>query len=393
MAILAECPICRKKQSVKNKKCKCGEDLDKAKKSERVRYWIDFYIPDGDNRIHRREPVGYSIEEARDAMGKRRAQKRENRIFEILPKANMTFKELSKWYLDLSRVKGLSSFGRLRSGIDNFNEVFGNKLVGTIKQEDLEAYQIRRENEDKRARATIDYELSIVKTMINKAFDNDKVGPDALKAFRRTKKLLKPGANARDRILSVEEYIRLLDAAPKHLKPILTVAYNTGMRKMEILGLTWDQVDLKKGFIRLKADQTKEKKDKSIPINHHVRTLLEATIRNVHHNYVFTFTKHKKPLTDNLRKSLVTACSKAGLQYGQHIEGGFRFHDIRTTVKTNMLRAGVDKALRDVILGHSLQGMDAYYIKPTDEDLHQAMNRYTEWLDNQIESARKVGCN
>jgi hypothetical protein len=31
-----------------------------------------------------------------------------------------------------------------------------------------------------------------------------------------------------------------------------------------------------------------------------------------------------------------------------------------------------------------MQGMDVYYIKPTDEDLQGAMNQYTLWLDEQI---------
>ena len=40
MSILAECPICKRKQSAKNKVCvKCDNDLDKAKKSKKVRFW------------------------------------------------------------------------------------------------------------------------------------------------------------------------------------------------------------------------------------------------------------------------------------------------------------------------------------------------------------------
>ena len=54
-----------------------------------------------------------------------------------------------------------------------------------------------------------------------------------------------------------------------------------------------------------------------------------------------------------------------------------------------MLRAGLDKAIRDVILGHSLRGMDAYYLKPTDEDLTEAMSRYTAWMDEQFGGARR----
>ena len=46
-----------------------------------------------------------------------------------------------------------------------------------------------------------------------------------------------------------------------------------------------------------------------------------------------------------------------------------------------MLNAGVDKVHRDFILGHSLNGMDAHYISPSEKDLHRAMSKYTEWLD------------
>jgi hypothetical protein len=47
MSILAQCPMCCRKQSAKNKKCKCGESLDKFKKAKKVRYWIDYLLPNG----------------------------------------------------------------------------------------------------------------------------------------------------------------------------------------------------------------------------------------------------------------------------------------------------------------------------------------------------------
>lgn len=51
-----------------------------------------------------------------------------------------------------------------------------------------------------------------------------------------------------------------------------------------------------------------------------------------------------------------------------------------------MLEAGVDKTYRDLILGHSLEGMDRHYIKPPEETLQQAMARYTAWLDEQLKN-------
>jgi hypothetical protein len=49
-----------------------------------------------------------------------------------------------------------------------------------------------------------------------------------------------------------------------------------------------------------------------------------------------------------------------------------------------MLAAGVEKVHRDLILGHSLAVMDAYYMAPDDESLKKAMDKYTRWLDDQI---------
>jgi integrase len=349
-----------------------GEDLVRAKRAKnKVSYWITFRLPGGKQR---KEFVGYSIEEARAAEGKRRGQKKENRIFEMLPEARMTFDGLIDWYLDFKSVRRLNSYKRVCSCLANFRKQFGSRLVSSLQPLDLEDYQDSRDGKGT-APATIDMELSIAQTMVIKAFDNDMIDARVLKALRRIKRRLKKGSNARDRILSFEEYQRLLSVAVAHLKAILIVAFNTGMRKGEILNLRWSQIDQEKGFIRIPADRTKERKAKCIPINHHVQEVLDNQPRALHHDFVFTI--KGKPIED-LRKAFKSACKAAGILYG------LRFHDIRTTVKTNMLRAGVDKALRDIILGHSLNGMDAYYLKPTEDDLRKAMDLYTEWLDKQL---------
>jgi hypothetical protein len=54
------------------------------------------------------------------------------------------------------------------------------------------------------------------------------------------------------------------------------------------------------------------------------------------------------------------------------------------TVKTNMLEAGVNKVHRDVILGHSLKGMDVHYLALNDKALHAAMGKYTKWFDQKM---------
>jgi integrase len=80
--------------------------------------------------------------------------------------------------------------------------------------------------------------------------------------------------NIRARVLTAEEFQRMLDASPEYLKPILHCAYHTGMRRGEILELTWDRVDLRAGFIRLKDIDTKTDAARSIPIGRDLREVL-----------------------------------------------------------------------------------------------------------------------
>ena len=129
---------------------------------------------------------------------------------------------------------------------------------------------------------------------------------------------------------------------------------------------------------------------KSIPINHHVKAVLKRIFLSkvVHADSVFTY--RDKSIRAKISNAFKGTCNRAGIPYGTKVENGVRFHDIRTTFKTNMLRAGVDKVLRDTILGHSLKGMDAYYLKPTDEDLKEAMDKFTAWIDAQLESVDQI---
>lgn len=117
-----------------------------------------------------------------------------------------------------------------------------------------------------------------------------------------------------------------------------------------------------------------------------VKKILDKAKKSPDHNYVFTY--QGKPIDMGLRNSMKAACEAAGIKFGMKVEGGIRFHDIRGTVKTNLLTAGVDKTTRDVLLGHRLGGMDDYYIKLSDDDLRKAMDLYTSWLNKQIKKTK-----
>ena len=118
MSILAKCPGCHQKQKVGNKKCcKCGEDLVKASRLKRVLYYNAFRTPD-DNKLHLVR-VGTSLKEAKIVDHKRKVQKDEGRIVDMLPDSQTTFEELAVWYLGLARTKKLKAFKSNKSNITN----------------------------------------------------------------------------------------------------------------------------------------------------------------------------------------------------------------------------------------------------------------------------------
>ena len=290
----------------------------------------------------------------------------------MMPDSKITFAALAEWYFELESVKALKAFDTVKVYIGKFLKVFGDTLVSDIQPADLENLQARRRREGLKDKS-VDDEVNYVKTMVIKGFDNAKLNGDALRVFRRVKKLLKGHANARDRALSADEFNRLMDACPRHLKDILTVGYWTGMRKGEITSLTWDKIDMKGRMIRLDATDTKAGKAKSIPMSDAVHVVLKAIVRAIHDQHVFLY--YGKRITRNFSQGLKTACSKAGIEWGRDVKGGFVFHDLRHSFVTDMRRAGVDRTVRMAITGHAIRDMDQRYDVVEDLDKQAAIRQ------------------
>ena len=382
MSILAECPQCHIKLSVKKKHCgRCGADMDKLKRNQKVRYWINYRLPNGRQR---REAVGgdglnpCSIEDARKMESKRIVQKAEKRILDIERDTTMTFKQLSDWYLNLEKTKALKSHWRLKINLKNFLQEFGDTVVATIKPVDLENYQIQRKASGV-ADATIDHEVGVMKTAVIKAFENGLVSGGPLRSFKLVKKLLRKGSDVRDRILTPDEFHRICQHSTKHIKDILYTGYYTGMRLGEILNLTWDKVDMKGRFINLTAEDTKDREKRSIPICGELYATLKNIPRCLHNEHVFTY--RGRPVKD-IRTGLRKACRKAGVTYGRFEPRGFIFHDLRHTFNTNMRKSGVPECVIMSITGHSTREMFDRYNSVDVEDKKHAIEQLGVFLEN-----------
>ena len=388
MAILAECPVCHRKASIKNKRCKCGTNLDAEKKSKKVTYHIVYRVNGKQTwkSLSSFEGVkANSIEDARTVEGSLRKAKKEGKIkiFEFQNENTMTFCDLTRWYLNLERVKSLRSCWRIKINLQIFNREFGDRTVGEIRASDLENYQVKRKTEGKVSCATIDQELGAIRSMLNVAVDNDLLSGDCLKPFKRTKRLLKRNGNARKRILGKQEFEALCEKLPKHTKGILSMAFYTGMRRSEITGLTWDRVDLRNRVIHLRAEDTKTKEARDIPICpelHQILIELGGRLRVAgDDSHVFTY--KGKPIRD-VRRAIRDACKEIGIPYGRNQENGFTLHDLRHTFNTNMRKAGVPESVIMSMTGHTTREMFLRYDTVDQTDTRKAVNQFSDFLKN-----------
>jgi integrase len=193
--------------------------------------------------------------------------------------------------------------------------------------------------------------------------------------------MLIKNANARDRILTGQEYESLLANAPSHLKGILAIGYWTGMRKDEILRLTWDKIHLKDCAIKLAAEDTKEGRAKNIPIGTAVYDMLKKPVRHLHDNHVFLY--YGRPIK-HFSTALKTCCEKAKIVWGREVEGGFIFHDLRHTFVINMRKAGVQKSVRMSITGHAPKDMDDRYNRVDDKDRLSAIRQLERYRSGEM---------
>lgn len=63
-------------------------------------------------------------------------------------------------------------------------------------------------------------------------------------------------------------------ASPGFLRDILTCALQTGMRRGEILSLTWHNIDFDNGYVYIEYFRAKTKKTRKIPISGTLKDLL-----------------------------------------------------------------------------------------------------------------------
>ncbi len=173
--------------------------------------------------------------------------------FDMIQADIPTLNEIKDEYLTYVRdVKKKRSWKRDEELLRPLSKLFGNKRLSDTSTKDLEDFKLIRLNEV--SPATVNRSLSVLRHLFNlakrwKKFYGD--NPVSIVGMLEEH-------NQVERILSVEEQSRLLDSSIGYLRPIITTALNTGMRRGEILTLKWSDVDLDMNMITINQTNTKE---------------------------------------------------------------------------------------------------------------------------------------
>jgi integrase len=133
-----------------------------------------------------------------------------------------------------------------------------------------------------------------------------------------------------------------------HLRPIVLLALNTGMRRGELFHLKWTDVNLNTGWLVVGGSTSKNKQTRRLPLNREAMAVIEMwrqqPLCNRANPYVFPG-EDDRPLT-TITKAWRGVRKQAALP-------DFHFHDLRHHFASRLVQSGVDLNTVRELLGHA----------------------------------------
>ena len=321
-------------------------------------WYIDYYV-----KGHRkRKKIGPSKKLALQVLKDVQVKIAKGEYLGIYEEKKITFNKYAEQYSEYAKAnKAWSTYYRRdRLSINSLTSFFKGKYLFELTPQMIEKYKAKRLQ--KLSPATVNRELECLKHMFTKAIDWGYVKTNPVKGIKFLKE--PPG---RMRYLKSEEVVALLNACADHIRPIVVIALNTGMRKGEILNLKWADTDLKNR--KIMVINAKNNESRVIPINQTLHKDLSNLSRNINGEYVFP-NRDGLPFGD-IQKSFSSALKHAKIE-------DFRFHDLRHTFGSHMVMQGVDLRTVQQVMGHKDIKMTMRYSHLSPEYVQEAMER----LDN-----------
>lgn len=269
-------------------------------------WWVDFIAPNGE-RIRR----------STETENKRQAQELHDklksdvwRLQKLGERPRRIWEDAAvRWLREQAHKATLEEDKRMLRWLDRFLagmelESINRELIDRITEAKLA---------EKCSNATVNRILALVRAILRRCH-RDWEFLDRAPAVR----LLKEPAR-RIRFLTPDQAAALLRELPEHLRDMAVFTLATGLRAANVMGLTWQQVDLARKQAWIHPDQAKARRAIPVPFN---EAAMEVVQRQKGRHSVYVFTYEGKPVKQVNTKAWRKALKRAGIE-------SFRWHDLR----------------------------------------------------------------
>lgn len=271
------------------------------------RYYVDFTGPDG-SRV--RHSTGTTDRE--------KAKEYHDRLkAELWDQVRLKRKPQRSW--DDAAVRWLKEKASKKSYRDDVQRIrwFTGHLRGKLlDQIDRELIDRLIDKHIQRSDRTKDLYVALIRAIFRRAM-REWEWIDRVPAFKTYSR----GGKVRVRWITEEQAERLLKELPEHQRDVVVFALATGLRQGNVLGLTWDRVQLGRRMATIAHGDTKNGDALGVPLNDVAMAVLERQAGK-HKTHVFTY--RGKPLRSANTRTWRAALAKCGIT-------DFRWHDLRHT--------------------------------------------------------------
>ena len=213
------------------------------------------------------------------------------------------------------------------------------------------------------SKARVNRYLAALKCFFNRCIDWQKLELNPCRGIK-----LYP-ETPRTHWLEAGQIAELLESSSPRLRPIVQVALLTGLRRGDILRLTWDRINFEQGLVRVMQGKTQT--PLLLPMSEALAEVLRGIPRNMDSPYVFAHRGKSVRRFGWVRTDFTKATKTAGL-------AGTRFHDLRHTAATQLRRLGRDLQVVQQLLGHKTIRTTLRYSHVHPTELRDAVNKLGE---------------
>jgi len=277
----------------------------------------------------------------------------------------LTFDGMARAYLEDYQLQRYRTMNTARPRVEHLREVFGGWTAETMTADAVRHYQLHRRRQGAEA-ATINRETSALSRMFQIAIRRGLL--ERMPLFPPRLEENPP----RDGFFEHDEYLKVRAHAPASYQDVLDFAYYSGWRRNEILHLTWDEVDLVGGVIRLSPRRSKTRVGRVLPISAPLRAVLGRRAQQRPPRTSRVFLRDGVPVRV-WRTALRDACRQANVPHRM-------LHDCRRTAARNLIRAGVPERIAMLLTGHKTRAVFDRYNIVNEQELLTAGERLAAYV-------------